>query len=206
MGAALQDLRYAVRGLWSSNLLSTIAIVTLALGIGASTATFSVVNAVRFRDLPYEEPERLVALWPDVNFNKALAQEVATLPALEQVSGTSNWPLTLTGEGEPLEVTGKLVSANHFRLLGIAAALGRTFRDEEALPGQVDVLVLGHGLWVRAFAADPGVLGRAIDLAGAEYDRLTIIGVMPEGYRPVFADTELWVPLEHDPMAVLGRE
>ena len=177
MGTALQDLRYAVRGLWSSKALSAIAIVTLALGIGASTATFSVFNAVLLRDLPYEEPDRLVAIWPEVNFNKALAHEAAALPALEQVSGVSNWSLTLTGEGEPLELTGTLVSPHHFRLLGIAAGLGRTFRDEEALPGQADVVVLSHGLWVRAFGADPAVLGRTIGLAGAEYERRTIIGV-----------------------------
>jgi len=133
------------------------------------------------------------------DFNKALTLEAGSLPAFEAVSGVSNWSLTLTGEGEPIEITGTLVSANHFRLVGVVAAIGRTFYDEETLPGRADVVVLSHALWVRAFGPDPAVLGRSIGLAGAEYDRRTIIGVMPKAYRPVFDATELWIPLEHDP-------
>ncbi|MEJ2204213.1 MAG: ABC transporter permease [Gemmatimonadota bacterium] len=195
-----QDLRYAVRAVGRAPVFALAAVVTLALGIGSVTATFSVVHAVLLEELPYQAPDRLVMVWPEENYNKAMvASTLEAVPALESLSGYSVWDFTLTGEGEPREVKGVLVSAGHFELLGVEAALGRTFTPEEGEPGRAGVVVLSHGLWVRAFGADPDVLGRVLELSGAEYDRRTVVGIMPAGYDPLLGEGDLWVPLETDP-------
>lgn len=203
-----QELRWGLRSLGRNPVLSTVAVVTLALGIGANTAVFSVVHALLLKPLPYAEPHRLVAVWPEMSFNKTLVRRIGeAVPALEGISGISNWTLTLTGgraDGfEPEELLGSLVSVGHFELLGVQPALGRSFRPEEARPGEDGVAILSHGLWMRRFGGDPAVLGRIIPLAGAEHESRTVVGVMPESYRPVAVSAEapdLWVPLA-DPEA-----
>ena len=197
--ALVQDVRYAMLGLLSTRGVSLLAVLTLAIGIGASTMTYSVVDGVLLRDLPYGEPDQLVAVWPDANFNPAMVLEAEALDAFEAVSGAGVWTMTLSGDGDPQELNGTLVSPGHFDLLRAVPALGRSFREEEALPGRADVVVLGYDLWVSRFGADPDIVGQTIGLAGADYDRRTVIGVMSEQHRPVFAETDLWVPLEHDP-------
>ena len=196
----VQELRWAARSLGRSPVLTTVAVATLALGIGANAAVFSVVHGLLLRPLPYAEPERLVAVWPEQNFNKALVRRIGeAVPALAGISGISNWSLTLTGDGaEPEEVTGSFVSVGHFELLGVQPALGRSFRPEESRPGDDGVVILSHGLWTRRFGGDPGILGRTIPLSGSDHDARTVIGVMPEGYRPVAGGAEppeLWAPL-----------
>lgn len=199
-GSIIQDTRYALRGIRTTPGIATLAILTLALGIGASTATFSIVHGVLLEKLPYEEPDRLVVVWPEVNANRVmvgLAEE--RMPSLEAVAGTSGWSLTLTGTGEPRAIDGLRVSPGYFEILGVRPALGRGFREGEALPGAADVVVLSHDFWVSAFGGDPGVLDRTIDLAGAEYERRRIIGVMPPGVEDPFQDVDVWIPLEGDP-------
>lgn len=196
----VQDLRNAARGLRRAPLFTLAASVTLALGIGSAVATFSVVHAVLIRPLPYENPEELVAVWPEVNANKAMARLAQEeMPSLDAVSGISRWQITLTGAGDPQELNATLVSVGHFDLLGVHPILGRGFREGEDLPGAAGVAVLSYDLWTRAFGADPGIVGRTVDLSGAEYDRRTVIGVMPQGFRPVMGPTDVWVPLEGDP-------
>lgn len=197
MTTGTQDLRWAARTLRKSPLFTTVAVATLAMGIGASTATFSVVDTVLLESLPYHDADRLVTVWPEENYNKAMVQATAdAMPALEGLVGHSRWAFVLTGLAEPMEIDGAQVSPGWFDLLGVRPALGRTFRPEEGEPGKAGVVILSHALWVRAFGADPGVVGRTLDLSAAEYDRRTVIGVMPEGYRNPFGQVELWVPLE----------
>ena len=205
MSTMSQDLRYAIRGLRKAPRFTAVAVTALALGIGAATATYSVVHAVLLRDLPYHEPDRLVMVWPEVNANKAMAALAETeMASLAQVSGISRWTLTLTGFGDPLEIVGTLVSTNHFGLVGTRPALGRDIRQGDDLPGAAGVAILSHEFWTRAFAADTEVVGQTVQISGAEYDRRTVIGVMPRGYRPLTGDTDVWVPLEGDP--ALGIE
>jgi predicted permease len=199
MAATTQDARYALRSLGKSPLFTVMAVLTMALGIGASTATFSVVSTVLFKGLPYREPDRLVAIWPKTNFNQAMVRDaLAASPALEGASGMSGWSMTLVGAGDPMQVNVNRVSPGHFRILGVAPVLGRGFDDDEGVPGKSDVAVLSHAFWVRAFGADPSVLGRSIELAGADNTRHTVIGVMPPDFRPVMRDPEVWVPMALD--------
>jgi hypothetical protein len=200
MAHGFQDMRYALRALTRAPVLTGVVVATLALGIGSTTATFSVVNGVLLEPLPYPEPHRLVSLWTEMNFNTAMVYEaLEASPALESASGYSGWVFTLTGEGEPLEVEGARVSPDHFRVLGVPPALGRDFTAEEGLPGNDDVAVLSHGLWVRAFGADPDVLGRRIALATNDVDSRVVVGVMPPDFRPLVDDPEVWVPLSLAP-------
>ena len=207
MGTMLQDLRYALRTLGRTPLFATISILTLALGIGASTATFSVVRTVLFEALPYPAPDRLVTLWSGMNFNNAMVRDaVASMPAIESASGISGWGLTLIGEGQPLEVDANRVSPSHFRVLGVAPALGRAFRDEEGLPGRGDVVVLSHAFWLRVFGGDAGVIGRTIQISGGDSETRTVIGVMPSDFRPVFHEPDVWIPMSLDPAATVESD
>jgi predicted permease len=207
MGTIMQDLRYGVRAIRSAPAFSAMAIATLALGIAASTATFSVVYAVLLRDLPFDEPERLVFVWPEVNANTSmvsLADE--RMPSLERVSGLSSWTLTLTGAGDPRELVGLRVSPGYFDLLGVRPVAGRVFTPQEDLPGAAGVVVLSHPLWVSAFGADPGVVGRTIDLGGADYQSRVVIGVMPAGVESLWARADVWIPMEGDPASTLETD
>ena len=207
MDGWMQDLRYAVRTLVRSSALGLLVVGTLALGVGTSTATFSVVNGVMLKPLPYAEPDRLVAVWPEQNFNAAMVRDLlAAAPALEAATGISGWGFTLTGEGEPLEVDGARVSPGHFRVLGVRPALGRDFTEEEGLPGSDAVAVISHGLWVRAFGADPAVIGRTIDLATNDSPRRTIVGVLPAEFRPVHGTPEVWIPLVLEPARSIAAD
>lgn len=207
MGTEMQDLRRAARSVVRSPLFASTAVLTLALGIGASTATFSVAGTVLFKPLPYRDPNRLVAVWPEKNFNTAMVRDaLAHVPALQSASGLSGWGLTLVGEGEPLQVNAMRVSTDHFRVLGVVPELGRPFVSEEGLPGRNDVVVLSHSFWIRVFGGDPSVIGRRIRLSGDDADQHTIIGVLPAGYRPVSGRPELWVPLPLDPTATISSD
>jgi predicted permease len=200
-----EDVRHALAGLRAAPGVTLASVLTLGLGVGASTAVFSVADTVLLDRPPVAEPEQLVFVWPEVNANKAMALLAeAEMASLEDVSGLSSWALTLTGVGEPRDVAGLMVSTDYFDLLGVRPVLGRGFRDGEDLPGAAGVVVLSHGFWVDTFGADPDVIGRVIDLGGAEYDRREIVGVMPAGIEGIWRDTDVWVPLEGDP--ALGLE
>jgi len=203
----LYDLRHGFRSLRRSPGFATVAILTLALGIGANAAVFSVVRAVLLQPLPYSQADRLVTVWPERTFNKTMLQRVLDgVPAFEDLSGVSVWTLTLTGGGEPQELEAALVTPNHFEVLGVAPFLGRAFSSEEGAPGGGDVALLSHHLWQSRFGGDSEVVGRRISLSGADHDRRTVVGVMPPSHRPLVRDVDVWVPLEVTPGQAIATD
>ena len=196
-----QDLRYAVRRIRRSAGFSALVILTLALGIGANTAIFSVVNAVLLRPLPYEHPDALVTIlhrYPSLDLDASVSaggfrDYRDRTRSFADVAVESGWGANLTGYGEPVRIIGSRASGDFFATLGVAAAIGRMFGPAEDVPGQHHVVVLSDGLWQRQFGADPDVLGRVILLNDEPYE---IIGVMPAGFRDFFnRQGEFWVPL-----------
>src|SRR5262252_2180735 len=199
-----QDLRYGARMLLKKPGFTLIAVITLALGIGANTAIFSVVNAVLLRPLPYPEPDRLVfiynsmrGLYPKMGLMEAeylrLRDQARTM---ESVSLYTSTTYTLTGIGEPERISSGTASGDFFTLLGAQMALGRTFKLGEEPDGQNNVVILSHRLWRRKFSADPGVIGQSLTLDGRSY---TIVGVLPQGFKSPFElqtdqAVELWTP------------
>lgn len=196
----VRDLRYALRALRAVPGLTLLALLTLGLGIGASTATFSVVNGVLLQDLPYPDSDRLVVVWPEQNFNiSMIGMAEEAIPAIEAVTGMSGWRVTLIGEGDPVELAALRVSAKHFEVLGVQPAMGRGFLPEEEFLDDGAVAILSHGAWMRLFGGDPSVIGRTIRISGADQDARTVVGIMPEGFRPVEGDPDVWLTMSHDP-------
>ena len=198
----MQDARYAFRQIRRNPGFSFVAILTLALGIGATTTIFSVVNGILLNPLTFHEPDRLVQVWPEQTFTKSLfTQFKAEVPFLEGMSANSHQTFTFSGEGEadPEELWGGSVSSGHFQLLGVSPAMGRAFTEEDEIPGQGQVVILSHGLWERRFGSDPDILGRAVYVGDGEGMRRTVVGVMPPDYRPIYEAWNLWVPFQIDP-------
>ena len=207
MQTLLQNLRYAVRTLRNSPGFAAVAILTLALGIGANTAIFSVVNAVLLQPLSYPNPDRLVELElssPQGNgnvtsvpkFNVWREQtDVFDSVAAYDFSGPG---INLTGGDRPELIKGIHVSADYFRVFGAPVALGRTFTPEEDRPGGPAVVVISNGLWRNRFGGDPGILNRTIDLGQEPY---TIIGVIGPTYSGD-PQSDIWLPLKPDPNSV----
>jgi len=206
MQAIWQDLRYAARMFLKTPSFTLLAIMTLALGIGANTAILTVVNAVLLRPLPYARPHELVGLYVGRDNEPAESRypfkpaEYTTLKAqnttLADVAALSNkgWPANLTNAGEPERLQGFQVSGNLFSLLGANAVLGRTFTMAEDAPGPNRVVVLSNELWQRRFGGDRGVLGRGLTLNGETF---IVIGVMPADFR-FYTKTDVWTPLAFD--------
>lgn len=212
----LQDLRYAVRGFARTPGFSTVAVLTLALGIGATTAIFSVVNGVLLRPLPYPAADRLVNVWMD-NRRMKMAEDIHSYPNLEDlrtrnrsfvdIAAFTRGGANLTGgcreaECEPRRVNIIQATARLWPVLDVAPALGRTFTAEEEIPGQDGVVVLSHALWTQQFAGDRAILGRQLRLNGRER---TIVGVMPASFRFPVSDTHLWIPLALPPQSTQNR-
>ena len=182
----LRDARHAARRLWKDPMFAATALATLALGVGAAVAMFTVVNGVMLRPLPYPAPERLVRVSPGQNFNMALADAVSDVPALGASTGISFWGLTLMGEDDHRTqfVDAQVVDAGYFEVFGVMPALGRPFRPEERRPGLSGVVILMDGLWRTRFGGDPDVIGRRIRLDGYNHQVREVVGVMPPGFRP----------------------
>jgi len=190
----LRDLRYGARMLRKNPGFTLIAVLTLALGIGANTAIFSLVNGILLRPLPYPLPEQLVSVngtYPKGAF-AAMREQMQTMDVAAYVEG---YEFNLTGMGEAVRLTGAPVSAELFQVLGSEAQLGRTFRAGEDLAGQNAFVILSHALWEQRFASDPAVIGKVISLEGVARQ---IVGVMPADFRFPSPKTELWVPLNAD--------
>jgi putative ABC transport system permease protein len=199
----IQDLRFGLRMLWKNPGFTLIAILTLALGIGANTAIFSVVNAVLLQPLPYAKANELAGVYLSTGgesvesrfpFSPAAYMNLKTHNAVfTDIAALSNkgWPANLTSAGAPERLQGFQVSANLFPLLGVNAELGRTFVAEEDQPGPNRVVVLSHALWQRRFGGDRDVLGSKLNLNGETY---TVVGVLPSDFR-YYTKTDLWTPL-----------
>jgi putative ABC transport system permease protein len=186
MNSILQDLRYAFRSLRKTPAFTAVAVITLALGIGANTAIFSIVDAVLLRPLPFPEPDRLVQIWPgggpDVGKSHSYPDVADWRTMSHSFSGIATYrpeSFALTGDGEPLHVRGSVVSANLMDVLGIAPALGRSFSPADDRPGPRTV-VLSDGLWRRRFGGDAGIVGRSVLVDGRSF---RVSGVMPAGFQ-----------------------
>ena len=198
-----QDLRYGLRMLVRSPSFTIIAALALALGIGANSAIFSVVNTVLLRPLPYKNPDALMMVWEEAThlgfpFNTPSPanfidwREQNTV--FEGMAAMAQQSFNLTGAGEPERLDGRRVSANLFNILGVEPVLGRTFRPEEDQPGS-SVTILSHGVWQRNFGGDPSIIGRTINLDGKSY---SVIGVMPRTVDLPSMDNwqdQIWVPI-----------
>lgn len=191
----LQDLRYGARTLRKNPGFTMVAVLTLALGIGANTAIFSLVNGVLLQPLPYLHPERLVGT---TEYYPQGALEVMREQSrtMELVGVSDNGEFNLTGSGDPVRLIGNSVSADFFSVLGAQPAMGRTFQDGEDQPGKDHEVILSRALWERRFQSDPNIVGRWITLEGVDRQ---IVGVMPADFRFPSPKTELWVPLNMDP-------
>ncbi len=199
MDTLLADLRYALRTLRRSPGFTAVAVLTLALGIGANTAIFSVVNAVLLRPLPFHDPDRLVLLWersPQLEFMAVAYPDFVDWReqsrAFEDVAVFNRFrTLNLTGVAEPERLATAVVTASLFPVLGAQAVVGRTFLPDEDHPGAPRTVVLSYGLWQRRFGSDPSLVGRALTLDGQSY---TVVGVMPRGFQYP-RGVEVWAPL-----------
>jgi len=212
-----QDVRYGWRMLMRKPGFTAIAIITLALGIGANTAIFTVVNAVLLKPLPYPEPERIMQIGPEWPNSFANASQIKFIfwsehqQSFESVAATQGIGsgVNLAGGDEPEYVPGMRVSVDFFRVIGVHPALGRDFTKEEDSPNGERVMILSDGLWRRRFGADANILGRAVSLNSQDY---TVVGVMPQGFRYT-SPVDVFVPLRTNPASrdeghnysVLGR-
>jgi putative ABC transport system permease protein len=207
----LKDIRFAIRGLIKRPGFTVVAVLTLALGIGANTAIFSVINGVLLRPLPFAEADKLVRVY-EKRLKLGRQRNVASAPdfidwrnqnrVFEDIAAYAPWSTNLTGGDEPMRLSGTVTSASLFSVLGVRPQLGRTFLAEEDQPNGNRVVMLSHGLWQRRFGSDPGVVGRSIVLNGASF---TVVGVMPSGFEFPSKETELWAPLGLDPSNQEGR-
>ncbi|HJQ70796.1 MAG TPA: ABC transporter permease [Blastocatellia bacterium] len=200
-----QDLSFGVRTLIKKPGFTAVALLTLALGIGANTAIFSLVNTVLLKPLPYKEPDRLVMLWesnPQKDFdimpvapaNYVDWRDQSTV--FEDIATSRDATYTLTGRGEPEALLGYRFSENLFRVLGAEPMTGRTFTAEEAQPGHNRVAVISHRLWQRLFTGDQSALGQEMTLNGQSY---TVIGVMPPSFEHPSRNNDVWTPLVMSP-------
>jgi len=208
METFLKDLRYAIRMMFRNPGFTSVAVIALALGIGANTAIFSVVNSLLLNPLPYKDASRLVWIW-ETNPGAGIEEETASPPnykdwktqseSFEEMAAFARTRLTLTGEGEPEIFMAGIVTDGFFATLGAQPKLGRVFLAEEDIPGAERAVILSEGVWQRRFGADPEILGRKITLSGNPY---TIVGVMgADFYNPRPGDpqpAEMWVPFRLD--------
>src|SRR5215831_3143708 len=208
------DARYGLRFFRRNPGFATAAVLTLALGIGANTAIFSVVHAILIEPLPYAKSDELVMVWERTRLANYRNDRDTPAPGNFRdwkdrnrvftdmaAIGYRSW--NLSGLGVPIRVEGEAVSASLFPILRVDAALGRVFRPEEDRPGGPPVALLGHALWTTHFGADPGVLGRSVLLDGGAY---TVVGVMPPGFHFPDPDDQIWIPIDLTPEQLANRE
>src|SRR5262249_14710027 len=197
------DLRLAVRLLRKAPGLTAVVLITLALGIGANTAVFSVIYRVLGQPLPYPESDRLVMVWESVHLPSYQNEQNTPSPGnfadwrrenqvFEDMAAMRDRAFNLSGAGEPVRVYGEAVSANLFSVLGVTPHLGRGFTAEEDQPGNEREAVAGYGLWASRVGSDPQAIGQTIIINGGPYK---LVGVMPRGYHFGAPDDEFWVPL-----------
>ncbi|HVG18513.1 MAG TPA: ABC transporter permease [Blastocatellia bacterium] len=205
MDILLQDLRYGFRKIIGQPGFTNIVLITLALGIGANTAIFSVVNAVLIRQLPFKEPEQLVSVWSNRTDRDKAPFSIPDFidyrdqnRVMQEMAAYADWSVNLTGEDKPERIQGVRISPNVFQMLGLNATAGRTLLPEDEKANSPRVVVLCHGLWKRLFGADQRVIGKSLILNNDSY---TVVGVLPPDFSFPGTKAELGVPLimELDP-------
>lgn len=202
MNTLIQDIRFAIRLLFKNRGFTAVALITLAAGIGANTAIFSLVNAVLLRQLPFQKPDRLVWIWSSRTDRD---KSTFALPdfidyreqnrTLEQISGFATWSANLLNAGEPERLFGVRSSANIFQLLGVNAEVGRTLLKEDDDPGNPRVVVLSHGFWIRRFGMNRDIAGKALTLSDDTY---IVAGVLPPTFAFPGMEADIVVPLLPD--------
>ncbi len=204
MDGLTQQLRYTLRKLLRAPVFTTVAVLTLAVGIGANSAIFSVVNGVLLKPLPFEDPDALIGVWhtaPGLNFD-----QVNQSPALhftyaeegrvfESVGMWDDGTVSVTGLAEPEQIPAMFVTHQTMPLLRVRPAIGRTFSAEDDSPGTTETVILAHGYWERRMGADPGVLGTTISIDGRPRE---VIGVMPEDLHFLHANPDVYLPFRFD--------
>lgn len=203
IGTLLADVRYGTRQLHSRPGFATVTVLTLALGIGACTAIFSAVNPILFEPLPYPHASRIMMIWYATEDGSRSPQAFHTYRELaernrsfETMAVMKTWLPAMTGENQPEQLEGQQVSADYFRTLGLSPALGRDFRASDDVLNGPKVVILGDGLWRRAFGGDSAILGREVKLDDNNY---TVIGIMPRTFENVLAPSaEIWSPLQYN--------
>ncbi|MFY9556327.1 MAG: ABC transporter permease [Blastocatellia bacterium] len=211
----LKDMRYAIRAMLKSPGFTAVAIVSLALGIGANTSIFSVVNTLLLKPLPYKNPDKLAqVVREEEQRGKGIqTSELWSYPkfvalrdhneAFEQVAAVSDQEFSVTDSDSPERLSSEMVSASYFSMLGVEAAIGRTFiSEEDQTPGTHPVALIGHGVWQRRFGSDSNVIGKTISLNKVA---LTIVGVLPEGFKGQKGAAEVWVPMMMAPQVTFAR-
>jgi putative ABC transport system permease protein len=195
-----QDTHYALRRLFKAPGFTLVAVITLALGIGANSAIFSVVNGILLKPLPYPEPDRLVGVYHVTEGHRAVMSgpnftDISRMTtSFENAAAISTTRMILTGEGEPTRLAVAEVSASLFNVLRVRPALGRSFNADENTPGRTHVVILSDGVWQQRFGSDPKVIGRQIRLDGVSRE---VIGVMPRGFAYP-SDRQAWLPIDYD--------
>ena len=201
MRTLLQDLRYGLRVLLRKPSFASIAIITVALGVGANSAIFSVVNAVLLRPLPYPDSEQLVMIWGKLPAHSL--EKLSVSPpefvdyrernhSLSSIAAYASSGRNLTGAGEPERVTATFVTAGFFSVLDKRPLRGRTFIAEEDQPGHDQAVILSYGLWQRRFAGDDSIVGQSITVDGKSHN---VVGIMPPDFQFPDADTQIWKPI-----------
>jgi len=214
MHTLLQDCRYGVRMLLKNAGVTLIAIITLALGIGANTAIFSMVNGVLLRPLNYKDPDRVVSVWESVATHGRWRVSSANFlewknqnNVFDNIAAFGGSSLTLTGDGDPIQLQGARISSEYFSVIGVNPVVGRVFLTEEYEPGKGQVVILSNALWKSRYGSDPNVASRTVTLNGERY---SVVGVMPPGLYPMrpttggnisFAEQEqqFWTPITLNP-------
>lgn len=189
----VQDLRFAARMVVRNPGFALVIVLTLALGIGANTAIFSLVNATLLQPPPYAAPDRLVGVWDMTSPKGGVLGYQQRLQTIDMGAYTSDTGFNLSGHGEAVRLNGSAVSSNLLPLLGIRPALGRIFRTGDETPGRSRLVILSHGLWETNFGGDPTIVGRTITLDDSARE---VVGVMPPDFRFPTSTTQLWVPIE----------
>ena len=206
-----KDIRYGLRSLLKHSTFTAVSIITLALGIGANAAIFTVVNAVVLRPLPYHDSERLAMLWTTKDTNQEQPFSFADYNDLKSQSKSFSalgaasplWNFVLSGDGEPEPIQGMYVSANMFELLKVAPEKGRAFTADEDRTGGAPVVIISRALWERRMGADPNAVGKTMSISGTT---ATIVGIMPAQFHFLDPAAELWVPLSQNQFASSARQ
>ncbi len=205
MNTLLQDLRFAIRSFAKSPGFTLTALLTIALGIGANTAIFSVVNGVLLRPMPFGEPDRVVLVGHNYTGSFSLQTGVSGAGykfyteqnrVFEHTAGFTPWQANLSTGDEPERLAGQLATADYFATLGIAPIVGRSFSPDEEQPGNDKVVILSEGLWARSFGRDHGIVGKSIIVNGEAH---TVVGVVPNGFQFGVDPIMIWKPLAFTP-------